>query len=168
MSRDLGTPGTSEAHALEVVTPWLWLLKVDHPSLPAPLYLVNDTTALVTTGAHPGGAHTWQPFPFEFQPAKQAAGELAVAKLTVDAIGVDRELVAGVQNADPLHRIEIQAWLVRASVPDEPIVSSPPLHWRNVQWHAELLDGEVVPPEDFVASLYPRGRFTPNNMPGIF
>jgi len=50
---------TRELAAQDCATPWLVLLEISHPQLPAPLRLTSDGVATLSNGA------SYEPFPFE-------------------------------------------------------------------------------------------------------
>lgn len=164
MSRNLSANLKSEAYALESAEPVIELLKVSSPTLANPIYLAKNTEPVVTTT--PDNA-TWQPFPFTVEFPEEADSVVVRAKVRVDAVAADREIVIAVRQASLL---QVELRVVRASTPDIIEFQTPPLEWRQVTHSPALgvLEGELFYGEDFNVEPFGAQRFTPPNFPGGF
>lgn len=88
----------------------LALLKIDDPSLSAPVRLVNDTRNLTALG------DTWVALPFSVKLPSDAAKGVGRAQLRIDNVG--RELTAELERLPPAAELQATLLLVHRSTPE--------------------------------------------------
>ena len=81
---------TRELAAQDCGTPWLVLLEIGHPQLPAPLRLTSDAVATLSNGA------SYEPFPFEVTLPDDAEGRAPRAQIRID--NTSQEIVMSISH----------------------------------------------------------------------
>jgi len=153
----LSDPFIRDIFADESDDPLLVLLTIEHPGLPEPFRIVNDTQDLISRGM------TFFAWPFEFLPPEQADGPLTPPSVRID--NVHRDLVQGLRSLQdaPTCKAEI----ILASSPSVVEQEFPIWEMRSVSYNNQTLTANLTPPDDETEPVVSK-RFTPDYSPGIF
>ncbi len=121
----LSDTATRELAAQDCATPWLVLLEIGHPQLPAPLRLTSDGVATLSNGA------SYEPFPFEVTLPDDAEGRAPRAQIRID--NTSQEIVALLRGLTTPPSLPIR--IVRSTDPD--VVER---EWSGLEWRASTFD----------------------------
>jgi len=136
----------------------LTLLTLNHPSLPAPIRVVNDGRDLVSRGA------TFQRCPFEIDMPEETDGVPAPVKFRI--ANAHREIVLAVRKlSGPAMTATME--VVPASAPDQVEMGPIEFTLRGASYTAEFVEADLVF-EDILNEPYPADTFTPSTTPGLF
>lgn len=137
---------------------FLLLLVIEHPSLPAPIRVVNNTEDIDSGGV------TYQRFPFEL--ALPPENDEAPPTVSLRIANADRQIVQAVRSLAG-EAMTVALSVVMASSPDT--VEAGPYRFtlRDVTYDAAIVEG-TLRFEDILNEPYPADEFTPARFPGLF
>lgn len=158
MARPVSAAFRKAVQARETEEAFLLLLTLTHPSLPAPIRVVNDGADLVV------GALTFQRFPFMVTLAPEVEDQPPRAQLEI--CNVDRQIVTALRtvNGDP---IAVEISMVMASSPT--VIEAGPYQFtlRDTTYDAMVVTGTLTY-EDILNRACPPRTMTPAAAPGLF
>ena len=148
---------TSAIMGQETSEAFIVLIKIDHPSLSAPIRVSSDG---VDT---PSNGETFIAFPFELELPISDPDQPPRARITID--NVDRSIVTAIRSISSEATVDID--VVLASDPDTLEISYSGFKLTNVDYDALTVSGDLGF-EDFFSEPYPSRVFSPADFPGGF
>lgn len=138
---------------------YLELLTLTHPSLVAPIYLVNNTESVTS------GGHTFEPWPFQMQLPDDDGAQIPQVTLVADM--VDQSVGLAIQALKyPMPGAKYQ--VVLADTPDTVEAGPYKFDAISVTYDQGILSASLSYEEDFLNEPFPGTQCTPNNNPGQF
>lgn len=133
-------------------------LLIEHPSLAAPIRIVNHLKAVTRSDG------VYQPFPFQVPEPEQAEGQIPQVKVIID--NVDTQINDALEGLSDYPTITFFATLL--STPDT--VESGPYMFslKNIQGDEHSLSGTLGFEDDVFAQQAPGQNYLPSNSPGMF
>ncbi len=153
----LSPAAVDSAFAAQTERVWVELLTVAHPSLAAPIRVVNDTVGLTSRGL------AFTAYPFEVELPVASAEELAEAQLSID--NVDRAIADALGAIDGPATITVE--VVLADEPDTVTHGPFEMTMRDVDLTAAVATARLSF-EDILAEPFPAETFSPARYPGLF
>jgi len=136
----------------------LTLLTLSHPSLPAPIRVVNDGRDLISRG------NTFQRCPFEIDLPSESEGPPGPAKFRIQ--NSDRQIVQAVRDlSGPALTATIE--VVLASSPDQVEMGPVEFTMRAAPYNADVVEADLAF-EDILNEPFPADTYTPSTAPGLF
>lgn len=135
---------------------WLILLTLTHPSLSAPLRLVNNMEDITSRG------DVYTALSFEVRLPDQDPDTATVAQLRID--NVDQRIVAAVRALQSPPKVDLE--VILASDPDEIEIAFTDMTLRNVTYDQAYVTGELSFEAIFVEPV--SLLMTPARFPGMF
>lgn len=155
--RQLSPQATQAVHAEETPEVFLTLLTFTHPSLPAPVRVVDNHSDITSRGMSFVG------YPFEVILPGEDPSRPQTATVRID--GVDRQIVALLRELDSSPSVTVE--IILASSPDVVEVAFEDLSLASADWDATTITAELAY-EDVLNEPFPGDSFTPANHPGLF
>lgn len=158
MPRTLSNTARRALYAQETGEVFLLLLVISHPSLPAPIRVVNNSEDVVS------GGFTYQRFPFEL--ALPPESDEAPPTVTLRIANADRQIVQAVRSLAG-EAMTVDLSVILASSPDT--IEAGPYRFtlRDVSYDAAIVEG-TLRFEDVLNEPFPADSFTPARFPGLF
>ena len=133
-------------------------LTITHPDLASPIYVVNNTQAIIR------GGHTYLPFAFKVDLPTDKDGSIGNAKLTIDA--VDLSIITAIRSISS--RASVGIVIALAGSPDAtPECNLGTFSWKNLIYNRTTVSGDLSY-DDILDTLIPNDTFTPIYVPGVF
>jgi hypothetical protein len=133
------------------------------PILPIPIRLVADTVDLVRDDL-PDVAVTYSAMEFEVTAPDQSADDpISFAQLVVQ--NVDRGLMVSARTAN--NPLDVDVKLVVQSDPDTSVMELGAFKWRNIQYDAELIVGDLTV-EEIDTHVFPPRLYNLQDFPALF
>lgn len=155
--RPLSILARAAAFASETKEVFLFLLTLDHATLPEPIRVVNDYAYVVS------GGFTYVAFPFEIVLPAQRDDQIPVGQIKVD--NSDRRIVRAVRSVEGPMKATLQ--IILASQPDTVEWLYEGFQLKSVSYDAQTVEGELRL-EEILIEPYPQHLFNPGNFPGLF
>ena len=157
MSRSLSTIARRATFAHETGEVFLLLLTIEHPSLAAPIRVVNNLVNIVSNG------DTYTAFPFTSQLPNEQEDQPPKMRLVID--NVDRSIIISIRGLTSPPTIRLDVCL--ASQPDVLEASFPGFRLLGATYDALTVEGDLTL-DDIVLEPFPEGSFTPQHFSGLF
>lgn len=134
------------------------LLRIEHPSLGAPILLAHNTESVVRTDG------TYLPYPFQINLPVQSDEEIPQVTLTVD----NTDLSVNDKIRTLIGEPSVTLMVVLASSPDTVEAGPFAMKLANATATAETITGTLGQEQDIFSQQVPGQQFMPGNSPGLF
>lgn len=141
----------------------LALLTITHPSLAAPIRLVNDAVSATGATTIVRGGQTYVAYPFDLILPSDTDDGPPRARLTVD--NVAREIVQLVRSAAPAPQVTMD--IINAAAPDDAPASFGPFKFGTPEYDDYQVTTDLVL-ADNTLEPYPYRRYSAEFFPALF
>lgn len=155
-SRDISTNALRQMNEVTSSEPFLLLLSIATEDLTT-YRVVNNNTDVVSNSI------TYTAYPFMLTMENQDGNSLPTFKLTID--NIDRLFVQAIRGFASSPTVVIT--MVAASNPDVYEIVTPYLQLVDATYDAFTITGTLIA-GDILNQRFPKDRYTPNNVPGLF
>ena len=138
---------------------FLMCVTISHPSLPTPLYFVNNTEDIERLGV------TYYGWPFEVALPDEREDALPMPQLRID--NVDRRIMEGIRALTTPPTVTLEVVLASALDALQPEAGPATFSLRNLEYDALTITG-TLSPEDVLNEPAMQYSFTPDLFPGLF
>lgn len=133
-------------------------LKIEHPSLPAPILLACNTEPLVRAGG------TYQPYAFRIRLPDQRDDQIPQVQVSVD--NVDLSVNEALRTLVGMPKVTLD--VVLASQPDTIEAGPFECSLQTATSTADTIEGTLGYEDDVFAQAVPGQNYLPANSPGLF
>lgn len=158
MPRSLSSVARQAALAEQTGEAFIVLLKIEHPSIPAPLLFTSDSVNTIV------GGDTYQAFPFDVVLADESEDAPGPVELRID--NIDRQITLAVRSIPPGTPPTVTLSVVLASSPGTVEAGPFTFDLNDVSWTATTVTGRLVF-EPYLNEPYPGNAFTPDRYPAL-
>lgn len=134
------------------------LLRIEHPSLGAPILLAYNTESVVRSDG------TYLPYPFQINLPVQSDEEIPQVTLTVD----NTDLSVNDKIRTLIGEPSVTFMVVLASSPDTVEAGPFAMKLANATATADTITGTLGQEQDIFSQLCPGMQYMPGNSPGLF
>lgn len=159
MSRQISIEGMRAMFAQETGEVPLVCLTMEHPDWEdGPIRVVYNSEPVTRA------AGVYWPAPFEITLPEETKENVPTVTMTV--MNMDSNIVRQIKSIDG--RIKVTMEIVLASTPDVLEAGPFELYALGAQYDMDSIQATLGYEEDILNTLFPSGRYTPSNSPGMF
>lgn len=156
--RNLSTNLIAQLYTESSDDPFLTLFTLNHTDWVGPIYLVNNTEAVISNG------NTFEPFPVKVT-LPHDDGETA-RKVSIEFDNVSLELIDELRSVTD-SSIEVTIEMILASDPDTIEIEIGELKVKTVSYNAQTVKAELYM-DDFLNTELSSEKYTPSKYSGLF
>lgn len=156
--RQVSLPALQAMMVQDTAEVFIPLLRIEHPSLGAPILLAHNTESVVRTDG------TYLPYPFQINLPVQSDEEIPQVTLTVD----NTDLSVNDKIRTLIGEPSVTLMVVLASSPDTVEAGPFAMKLANATATAETITGTLGQEQDIFSQQVPGQQFMPGNSPGLF
>lgn len=158
MSRPLSSLAIQQFYAENMDIPLFVLFEINHADWAAPVYMVNNTVAIISN------TKTYEPFPINMIPPGQGGEELSkTTKLTIDC--VDNTLLNVLRSLTSPATVTIS--IVMESEPDTVIFGPFTSKMKSVPYDNYQINAILVT-NDIMSTIFPKDTFNISGYPNLW
>lgn len=157
MANQLSPELLAQLFAQESPDPFLMLVTLDHEDLDEPIYLVNNTTNILSRGL------TFMSFPMRIGlPADD--GETA-RTVSIEFDNVSLDLINAFRTITSPAQVKLE--MILSSIPDVVQIAIEDLEIQNIAYNKNNISATLVV-DNFLNTELTSERYYPSNFPGLF
>lgn len=156
--RSLSNNALAQMFAQSSDDPFVTLFTLTHHTWVEPIYLVNNTEAIVSNG------NTFDPFPVNIILPTDDGETVRSAKITLD--NVSRELIDEIRTITD-DSIGVKIEMVLVSAPDDIEIEVSEMRLTSVQYNEKQMTATLAM-DDFLNLEITGEKYTPSLYPGLF